>query len=66
MTNLSLARIMYGTNADLHAWRSMNAPAVSSLATPLGEHSTAQAAAPASGSLSRLLQKAWTALYHKS
>lgn len=66
MMNLSLARIMYGTNEDLHTWGSMNAPAVSSLTMSSEGHSAVQNTSLAPGSLSRLLHKAWAALHRKT
>jgi hypothetical protein len=67
MTNLSLARIMYGTTQDLHTTTSMYGPNVSSLHAPSADDSSAgKSATPASATLSGLLRKAWAALYHKS
>ena len=65
MTNLSLARIMFGTNEDLHASSSLNASAVSSLrALSSPENLTAKDAGSA-GTLSRLFHKALAVLHHK-
>jgi hypothetical protein len=63
MINLSLARIMYGTNEDLHASNSVNVAAVSSLARTSGENAIARAGA--ASTLGNLLHKAWAALHHK-
>ncbi|MGB7845325.1 MAG: hypothetical protein WBL63_06900 [Candidatus Acidiferrum sp.] len=63
MPNLSLARIMYGTNEGLHTSRAMSAPTFSSLtAQSVSENSPRESAGSGSGTLSQLLHKAWTAL----
>ena len=64
--NVSLARIMYGTNEDLHASHSMNATGnpspVNQLATSAAH---TKAAGTTSGTLGGLLHKAWAALHLK-
>jgi len=66
MINVSLARIMYGTNEDLHAWHSMNAGAVPSLVWASGSiSSTLRKTSSDQETLGGLLQKAWAALSHK-
>jgi len=63
MINVSLARIMYGTNEDLH---SMNAGAVPSLVWASGSiSSTLRKTSSDQETLGGLLQKAWAALSHK-
>jgi hypothetical protein len=64
MNSLSLARIMYGTNEDLHALASMNRSVIPSLADPTVD-STGGQLVPSHGMLSNLLHKAWAALHHK-
>lgn len=67
MTNLSLARIMFGTNEDLHASSSMNAPAISSLSMLSSEgNMAAKDVSSPSGTLGRLLHKAWAAFRRKT
>lgn len=64
MINLSLARIMYGTNEDYHAAISMSARAIPSLGSP----STARCAereSAASSTFGSLLERAWALLHHK-
>jgi hypothetical protein len=63
MINLSLARIMYGTNEDLHASSSMSGATFSSLASS-SDRATRETAA-AQGSLGAWLHKAWVSLRHK-
>jgi hypothetical protein len=66
MTNLSLARIMFGTNQDLRASSSMNAPAISSLSMlSSGENLTARDAGSSTGRFNKLLHKAFAFLHHK-
>lgn len=66
MMNVSLARIMYGTNEDLHASHSMNVAGVPSLASQSAAGDAARkAAGSGSGTLGGLLHKAWAALHHK-
>jgi len=66
MTNLSLARIMYGTNQDFHTASSMYGPRISSLHLPSADDSSAaKSAMLASTTLGGLLRKAWAALHHK-
>ena len=66
MMNVSLARIMYGTNEDLHASHSMNAAGNPSPAhQSAGSGAVGKATNAASGTLGGLLQKAWAALHHK-
>jgi hypothetical protein len=64
MTNLSFARIMYGTSEDSQHSTSMNASVLSALSTPSsnnGADNTAQ-----SETLGQLLHRAWTTLSGKS
>ena len=64
--NVSLARIMYGTNEDLHAAHSMNAMWIPSPARQSAARGAfGKAASAASGALGGLLHKAWAALHHK-
>jgi hypothetical protein len=66
MMNVSLARIMYGTNEDLHAPHSMNATGIPSpVHQPGGSGTAGKAASAASGTLGGLLHRAWAALHHK-
>jgi len=66
MMNVSLARIMYGTNEDLHASHSMNAVGIPSPAhQPAGRGAAGKAGDPSSGTLGGLLHKAWAALHQK-
>lgn len=66
MANLSLARIMYGTNEDLHAAQPASAPAPSSLTAPLVEEKPANTtAASEPDALGELLHRAWTNLTGK-
>ena len=66
MANLSLARIMYGTNEDLHASRPANAPASSPLAAPPVDENPAKANAAAEpDAFGELLHKAWVNLTGK-
>jgi hypothetical protein len=66
MTNLSLARIMYGTNEDLHASHPPGAPASSSLAVPpVDENPEKTNAASEPDALGELLHKAWVNLTGK-
>ena len=66
MTNLSLARIMYGTTQDLHTTTSMYGPNISSLHVPsAGDSSAEKSATPGSATLGGLLRKAWAALHRK-
>ena len=66
MMNVSLARIMYGTNEDLHAPHSMSAAGIPS---PANQSARMGAAGKAPGSpsvtLEALLHKAWAALHPK-
>jgi hypothetical protein len=64
MTNLSFARIMYGTSEDSQHSTSMNASVLSALSTPSsnnGADNTAQ-----SETLGQLLHRAWITLSGKS
>jgi hypothetical protein len=64
--NVSLARIMYGTNQDLNAPHSMNAEGVPSLRNQtIGSGAAGKAAASTLGGLGCLLHKAWAALRPK-
>jgi hypothetical protein len=62
MNNMSLARIMYGTNQDFHASASMNAVAIPSLARIVVEVAHDEATTQPN-ILSDLLHKAWFALH---
>lgn len=61
--NLSLARIMYGTNEDFHAQVAQNAPAVLAISPRIGDTSIATAI-QAEG-LRGLLHRAWKNLSGK-
>ncbi len=64
MTNLSLARIMYGTSEDLHASTHITASTLSALPA----HAAADIAdktAPDNETLGELLHRAWTNLAGK-
>jgi hypothetical protein len=66
MANLSLARIMYGTNDDLHSTTAVRAPSFSPLLTQAASGNLADpgnATKPAP--FSSLLQKAWSTLTSK-
>jgi hypothetical protein len=63
MINLSLARIMYGTNEDLHTWSAMSGATFPSRASSV-DRATRETAV-AQNSLGALLHKAWTSLRHK-
>jgi hypothetical protein len=64
MTNLSFARIMYGTSEDSQHSTSMNASALSALSEPSPKSS---ANTPAElDTLGELLHKAWITLSGKS
>ncbi len=66
MANLSLARIMYGTNEDLHATQPASAPSSSSLAAQLVDEKPAKASAASEpDALGELLHRAWTNLTGK-
>jgi hypothetical protein len=60
MTNLSLARIMYGTHEDFHTAGSMQAPGYSSLTAQAGREKVAGTGHPAT--LRAVLHKAWVSL----
>ena len=61
MANLSLARIMFGTNEDFHASHGLGAPAFLSLpAQPVLEHSAKASGGSEPATLSELIHKAWT------
>jgi hypothetical protein len=63
MINMSLARIMYGTNDDVHAPYSMNAAGFSaSTGQSTHELSEKNSAVPGHVALGGILRKAWTAL----
>jgi hypothetical protein len=64
MTNLSFARIMYGTSEDSQHSTSMNAAALSALSTPSSTHSAENS--PESETLGELLHRAWLNLSRKS
>ena len=67
MINVSLARIMFGTNEDLHASQLMNAAGVPSLVwSSSANDSTVYQGSNARVTFGGLIQKAWAALYHKS
>lgn len=66
MTRLSLARIMYGTNEDIHTSTAISAKALASLAVrSSGEAAVGGEGVSAAGTLSQLLHKAWAVLHHK-
>jgi hypothetical protein len=63
MANLSLARIMFGTNEDLHSSQPANVPRSSSLRTqPAEENSSETSVTSEPDPLGELLHKAWTNL----
>ncbi len=64
MTNLSFARIMYGTSEDSQHSTNMNASVLSALATPPSNNGADNAVA--SETLGQLLHRAWTTLSGKS
>jgi hypothetical protein len=67
MSNLSFARIMYGTNEDHYAPRSMSASTFSTRAAQFNIQSLANARnAFENATLGQLLRKAWTTLTGKS
>jgi len=67
MTNLSLARIMYGTNQDFHPASSMYGPNISSLHVLSADDSSAgKSTNLAFATLGGLLRKAWAALHHRA
>ena len=59
MSNLSLARIMYGTNDDFHGPRSARKSALSAIAIPMTAHQLAAWEPP---TVQELLDKAWKKL----
>jgi len=66
MANLSLARIMYGSNRDVHASNGMSAPAFSPFASqPAIEDSVKASAGSEPTTLGELLHKAWAVLTSK-
>jgi hypothetical protein len=66
MMNVSLARIMYGTNEDLHASHSMSVMGnPSPVNHAAGGGASAKTAGSTSGTLGGLLQRAWAALHVK-
>lgn len=66
MANLSLARIMFGTNDDLHASQPASVPRSSSLAPQPADEMSAQASVTSEpDALGELLHKVWTNLAGK-
>jgi hypothetical protein len=65
MANLSLARIMYGTNEDFHASSSMNNAGFPSPQMYGGSNFSGTEAGWVPSTLGKLLHRAWAALYHK-
>ena len=65
MTNVSLARIMYGTNEDFHSADSMSPRSTSWAAPVVSGASMAVTQTAPSTSLSNLLHRAWSALHGK-
>ncbi|HXY00644.1 MAG TPA: hypothetical protein VEI54_06965 [Candidatus Limnocylindrales bacterium] len=66
MSNLSLARIMYGTNEDFHAAVSMQGVSLRSPAAGLNPTNAASDnAGSGSASFSELLHRAWASLTDK-
>jgi hypothetical protein len=63
MTNLSFARIMYGTSEDSKHSTSMNAAALSALSTSPNRNDDS---APESETLGELLHRAWLNFSGKS
>jgi hypothetical protein len=67
MTNLSLARIMYGTNQSFYATNSIHGSNTASLRVPFADDGSAgKSATLASTTLGGLLRRAWAALHHKA
>jgi hypothetical protein len=63
MANLSLARIMFGTNEDLHASQPASVPRSSSLAAePADENSSETSVTSEPDALGEWLHKAWNNL----
>lgn len=66
MAKLSLARIMYGTNEDLHASEPTGPPSASSLASkPAHQNSAKTDSVSGPDALGELLHKAWSNLTGK-
>jgi len=63
MSNLSLARIMFGTNEDFHGPRPVKRPGASAVAIPLP---TNQLSAWEPPTVQELLDKAWKTLTRKA
>jgi hypothetical protein len=64
MTNLSFARIMYGTSEDSQHSTRMNASVLSTLSTPSSNNGADNVGE--SETLGQLLHRAWTTLSGKS
>lgn len=64
MSNLSFARIMYGTNEDHHAPHSVSASAFSTRPSQFLQQDSASAGTEQT-TLGQLLRKAWTTLTRK-
>jgi hypothetical protein len=63
MANLSLARIMFGTNEDLHASQPASVPGSPSLAAePANKNLSETSVTSEPGALGEVLRKAWTNL----
>ena len=59
MVNLSFARIMYGTNEDIHSMQGMSGPAFASLAANRGPRNSVKATGGSGlATLSKLLHNA--------
>jgi len=66
MANLSLARIMYGTNEDFHASSAMSEPQFASFAAQTVSSNLAKSTnASEPATLSELLHKVWSKLTTK-
>jgi hypothetical protein len=65
MTNLSFARIMYGTSEDFQGSINMNASALSALSTPSSNSGAAKSVVETE-TLGELLRRAWVNLSGRS
>ena len=63
MSNLSLARIMYGTNDDFHGPRPVKPSALSAIAIPMPAHQLAAWEPP---TVQELLDMAWKKMTGKA
>ena len=64
MSNVSFARIMYGTNENARSFTRMSSPGLSSVVTKNAD-SSLNSAAGAHGAFEELLRKAWLAISAK-